>query len=80
MAFSDGEGRGDPSVDLALLHLGGTRVFGMLVPMDAAQGVRLLQLLHPDLAIPIHYGDYPSSSRRWPTFSARCSAPAGRAR
>ena len=48
-----------PHIDLALLHLGGTRVFGVLVTMDATQGVQALQLLKPDTAIPIHYDDYP---------------------
>lgn len=48
-----------PGIDLALLHLGGTRVFGMLVTMDAQQGVQALQLLQPETAIPIHYDDYP---------------------
>ena len=47
-----------PSIDLALLHLGGTRVMGVTVTMDAAQGVELLQLLEPGLAVPIHYDDY----------------------
>jgi L-ascorbate metabolism protein UlaG (beta-lactamase superfamily) len=48
-----------PHIDLALLHLGGTRVFGVLVTMDAKQGIQALQLLQPDTAIPIHYDDYP---------------------
>jgi L-ascorbate metabolism protein UlaG (beta-lactamase superfamily) len=48
-----------PQIDLALLHLGGTRVLGVLVTMDAEQGVRALSLIRPDTAIPIHYNDYP---------------------
>jgi L-ascorbate metabolism protein UlaG (beta-lactamase superfamily) len=47
-----------PNIDLALLHLGGTRVFGVLVTMDAEQGVQALRIVNPDLAIPIHYNDY----------------------
>jgi L-ascorbate metabolism protein UlaG (beta-lactamase superfamily) len=47
-----------PDLDLALLHLGGTRVLGILVTMDAEQGVELLQLIQPKRAIPIHYNDY----------------------
>jgi L-ascorbate metabolism protein UlaG (beta-lactamase superfamily) len=50
--------RREPHVDLAFLHLGGTRVLGILVTMDAAQGVRMLQILRPRTAIPIHYDDY----------------------
>ncbi len=47
-----------PDIDLALLHLGGTRVLGILLTMDADQGVRLLRLVRPRSAIPIHYDDY----------------------
>lgn len=47
-----------PDVDLALLHLGGTRVMGVLVTMDAEQGVEMLTIINPKLAIPIHYNDY----------------------
>jgi L-ascorbate metabolism protein UlaG (beta-lactamase superfamily) len=45
-------------IDLALLHLGGTRVLGILVTMDAAQGVEALRIIDPRRAIPIHYDDY----------------------
>ncbi|MDP8938387.1 MAG: MBL fold metallo-hydrolase [Actinomycetota bacterium] len=47
-----------PDIDLGLVHLGGTRVLGVLVTMDAAQGVRALQLVRPRTAVPIHYDDY----------------------
>ncbi len=47
-----------PEIDLALLHLGGTRVLGILVTMDAEQGVALMRLVRPRTAIPIHYNDY----------------------
>jgi L-ascorbate metabolism protein UlaG (beta-lactamase superfamily) len=45
-------------IDQALVHLGGTRVLGVLVTMDGQQGVGLLKLLKPKVAIPIHYNDY----------------------
>ena len=45
-------------IDLALLHLGGTRVLGILVTMDGKQGVDLIKLVHPLRAIPIHFNDY----------------------
>jgi L-ascorbate metabolism protein UlaG (beta-lactamase superfamily) len=45
-------------IDLALFHLGGTRVVGILVTMDAEQGVQALQIIAPHMAIPIHYNDY----------------------
>ncbi|MFP5394044.1 MAG: MBL fold metallo-hydrolase [Gammaproteobacteria bacterium] len=48
-----------PDIDLALLHLGGTRILGVLkVTMDGEDGVRMLQLVAPRKAIPIHYNDY----------------------
>ncbi len=47
-----------PDIDLALLHLGGTKVLGLLLTMDAAQGVDMLRLVQPRQAIPIHFNDY----------------------
>jgi L-ascorbate metabolism protein UlaG (beta-lactamase superfamily) len=46
------------NIDLGLMHLGGTRVLGVLVTMDAQQGIEALRIIRPDLAIPIHYNDY----------------------
>ncbi|CAK1365934.1 unnamed protein product [Cercospora beticola] len=53
----------DQSIDLMLLHLGGTTIPSPSVPllmvtMDAKQGVKLMQLIKPDVTIPIHYDDY----------------------
>ena len=47
-----------PDVDLALLHLGGTRVLGIMVTMDAEQGVEAMRIVDPRTTIPIHYNDY----------------------
>ena len=48
-----------PGVDLALLHLGGTRILGVFkVTMDGKDGVQLMQIIQPKKAIPIHYDDY----------------------
>jgi L-ascorbate metabolism protein UlaG (beta-lactamase superfamily) len=47
-----------PHLDLALLHLGGTRVLGILVTMDGKQGVEAMRIVNPERAIPIHYNDY----------------------
>ena len=49
-----------PQVDLMLVHLGGTTIPSPSVPllmvtMDAKQGVQLVQLIGPDLTLPIHY-------------------------
>jgi len=53
----------DQNIDLMLIHLGGTTIPGpkmplLMVTMDADQGVQLMQLINPDLTIPIHYDDY----------------------
>ncbi|KAI2640624.1 Metallo-hydrolase/oxidoreductase [Hypomontagnella submonticulosa] len=50
-------------IDLMLVHLGGTTIPGpsmplVMVTMDAEQGLKLMQLINPDLTIPIHYDDY----------------------
>jgi L-ascorbate metabolism protein UlaG (beta-lactamase superfamily) len=45
-------------LDAAVLHLGGTRVLGMLVTMDGEQGARLTELLVPGVAVPVHHDDY----------------------
>lgn len=47
-----------PNIDLALLHLGGTKVMGVLVTMDAEQGIKMLRIIQPTGAIPIHFNDY----------------------
>jgi L-ascorbate metabolism protein UlaG (beta-lactamase superfamily) len=47
-----------PDLHLALLHLGGTRLFGVTLTMDAAQGVEALRIVGPRHAVPIHYDDY----------------------
>lgn len=47
-----------PDIDLGLLHLGGTRVMGVLVTMDAEQGVEIIHMIRPREIIPIHYNDY----------------------
>jgi L-ascorbate metabolism protein UlaG (beta-lactamase superfamily) len=48
-----------PSADLAVLHLGGTRLpGGFVVTMDGPQGAELARRLRPRLILPVHYGDY----------------------
>jgi L-ascorbate metabolism protein UlaG (beta-lactamase superfamily) len=47
-----------PDVDLALLHLGGTKVLGIVVTMDAEQGMEAMRVIDPRTAVPIHYNDY----------------------
>ena len=45
-------------VDIALLHLGGTRIMGIFVTMNGKQGVEMFNIINPKIAIPIHYNDY----------------------
>ncbi len=47
-----------PDLDAAVVHVGGTKILGMLVTMDAQQGVDLVQLVRPGVAVPVHYDDY----------------------
>ncbi|KAL4810652.1 beta-lactamase superfamily domain-containing protein, partial [Aspergillus unguis] len=56
---------GEHEIDLMLIHLGGTTIpspslspFTLMVTMDAKQGVELMQLVKPDVTVPIHYDDY----------------------
>ena len=48
-----------PDIDIGVFHLGGTRIGGILLTMDAAQGVRAVQIVNPREVVPIHYNDYP---------------------
>lgn len=45
-------------IDLGLFHLGGTQILGLLLTMDAEQGVEAIRIIKPEVAIPIHYNDY----------------------
>jgi L-ascorbate metabolism protein UlaG (beta-lactamase superfamily) len=47
-----------PTIDLGLFHLGGTRIMGILLTMDAEQGVEAVRIINPREVIPIHYNDY----------------------
>jgi L-ascorbate metabolism protein UlaG (beta-lactamase superfamily) len=47
-----------PAIEAMLIHLGGTRVLGLLVTMDDRQGTRMTRLIKPARTIPIHYDDY----------------------
>jgi L-ascorbate metabolism protein UlaG (beta-lactamase superfamily) len=45
-------------IDAMVIHLGGTRILGLLVTMDGEQGADLVELIRPVLTVPIHYDDY----------------------
>ncbi|HYN86506.1 MAG TPA: MBL fold metallo-hydrolase [Pyrinomonadaceae bacterium] len=47
-----------PDIHLALFHLGGTQIMGILLTMDAEQGVEAIRIINPREVIPIHYNDY----------------------
>jgi L-ascorbate metabolism protein UlaG (beta-lactamase superfamily) len=57
-------------IDVAFLHLGGMRLMGVLMTMDATQGVQAINLLQPRVTIPIHYNDYGTSSSHLAEFVA----------
>jgi L-ascorbate metabolism protein UlaG (beta-lactamase superfamily) len=47
-----------PDIDVALFHLGGTTVLGIVVTMDANEGVEMFRIINPKKVIPIYYNDY----------------------
>ena len=51
-----------PGIDVALLHLGGTRIphrrVGVLVTLDAAGGVEAVRIVDPHAVVPIHTDDW----------------------
>jgi L-ascorbate metabolism protein UlaG (beta-lactamase superfamily) len=50
--------RRHPDIDVAVLHLGGTRVLWHKASMDAADGLHALRLLRPGACVPVHHDDY----------------------
>lgn len=48
-----------PDIDVAVVHLGGTRVLWQTVTMDDRQGVQFLRAVRPRTAVPVHHDDYP---------------------
>lgn len=47
-----------PRPDVGVFHLGGTRVMGVTVTLDAKQGTEAVRIIQPELVLPIHYDDY----------------------
>ena len=47
-----------PAIDIGVFHLGGTKVMGILVSMDAKQGLEALKLIDPGTVVPVHHADY----------------------
>jgi L-ascorbate metabolism protein UlaG (beta-lactamase superfamily) len=59
-----------PELDVALVHLGGTKVLGLTVTMDEEQGAALLRAIAPRLTIPIHVDDYDRFTTTTAAFQA----------
>jgi L-ascorbate metabolism protein UlaG (beta-lactamase superfamily) len=48
-----------PDLDAMVMHLGGTRILGLLlVTMDGTQGADLLERMNPRVTVPVHFNDY----------------------
>ena len=60
-----------PEIDLALLHLGGTRVLGVMVTLDAQQGVELMRIVNHGAPSPFTLTTTMSFNPRSPTFNVR---------
>jgi L-ascorbate metabolism protein UlaG (beta-lactamase superfamily) len=45
-------------IDAMIIHLGGTRLLGMLLTMDDRQGCDLTELIRPTVTVPVHHDDY----------------------
>ena len=41
-----------------IIHLGGTRILGLLVTMDARQGAQMVRTVRPHVIVPVHFDDY----------------------
>lgn len=50
--------RRHPDLDVAVVHLGGTRVLFHTVTMDAPQGVEFLRTVRARQTVPVHHDDY----------------------
>lgn len=59
-------------LDAMVIHLGGTRILGMLVTMDASQGADLIELLAPTITVPVHHDDYTVFRSPLSDFLRRC--------
>lgn len=59
-------------LDAMVIHLGGTRAFGLLVTMDGEQGAALVDLLRPPVTVPVHHDDYTVFRSPLSDFLAAC--------
>jgi L-ascorbate metabolism protein UlaG (beta-lactamase superfamily) len=61
-------------IDAMLIHLGGTRILGLLLTMDGRQGVETAHLIRPGRVLPIHYDDYKAFTSPLSDFLTRARA------
>jgi L-ascorbate metabolism protein UlaG (beta-lactamase superfamily) len=47
-----------PDIDVAVVHLGGERLLGRQVSLDAAGGVELIRTVRAAVAVPVHHDDF----------------------
>jgi L-ascorbate metabolism protein UlaG (beta-lactamase superfamily) len=66
--------RRHPRIDVGVFHLGGTKVLGILVTMDAEQGVEAVRLIDAGTSVPVHYDDYDVFTSSLEDFLAAASA------
>lgn len=45
-------------IDAMIVHLGGTRILGLLLTLDGKGGTDLIDLIRPALVVPVHFDDY----------------------
>lgn len=67
-----------PNIDLSLVHAGGTTLLGTVVTMTGEQAVRVVEIVRPKTAVPIHYNDYSvflSGLDDFKSAAAKSSAP-----
>ena len=64
--------RRHPDIDVAVVHLGGTRVLLHTVTMDDEQGVDFLRRIRPGRAVPVHHDDYGVFRSPLSAFEERC--------
>ncbi len=64
-----------PDIDLGIVHLGGTRLLGLLtVTMDGRQGARWVDLIRPRTVLPVHFDDYAAFASGLADFRAEVEA------
>lgn len=61
-------------LDAMVIHLGGTRVLGVLLTMDGTQGADLVELLAPAVTVPVHHDDYTVFRSSLADFVDRCAS------